>query len=181
LFAALNIATGNVTARCLPRHRHQEFLRFLKQVARAYPSRELHLVMDNYAAHKRIEVRERLAANPRVRAHLTPTSASWLNLVEAWFGIIEAQGHSPRQLRQRRRPHPPHPRLYRRLERPRPPSSGPRQPTRSSPKQTGKRLQTRATSRSGGEGFADELVDDVAEPDLPAVRGHVDLEVQRHT
>jgi transposase len=91
LFAALNIATGTVTARCQPRHRHQEFLRFLKQVARAYPDRELHLVMDNYAAHKRVEIRDWLAANPRVQVHFTPTSASWLNLVEVWFGIIERQ------------------------------------------------------------------------------------------
>src|SRR4051812_13029656 len=89
LFAALNIATGTVTARCQARHRHQEFLRFLKQVARAYPDRELHLVMDNYAAHKRVEIRDWLAANPRVQVHFTPTSASWMNLVEVWFGIIE--------------------------------------------------------------------------------------------
>ena len=67
LFAALEIATGKVTAACQPRHRHQEFLRFLKQVARTYPDRELHLVMDNYAAHKRVEVRDWLAANERVR------------------------------------------------------------------------------------------------------------------
>ncbi|MDT4922444.1 MAG: hypothetical protein QOG01_157 [Pseudonocardiales bacterium] len=95
LFAALEIATGTVTAACQPRHRHQEFLRFLKQVARAYPDdgtgRELHLVMDNYAAHKRIEIRDWLAANPRVQVHFTPTSASWMNLVEVWFGIIERQ------------------------------------------------------------------------------------------
>ena len=91
LFAALEIATGTVTAACKPRHRHQEFLRFLKQVARAYPDRELHLVMDNYAAHKRVEIRDWLAANPRVHVHFTPTSASWLNLVEVWFAIIERQ------------------------------------------------------------------------------------------
>jgi transposase len=91
LFAALDVATGKVTAACHPRHRHQEFLRFLKQVARAYPDGELHLVMDNYAAHKRIEVRDWLAANPRVQVHFTPTSGSWLNLVEVWFGIIERQ------------------------------------------------------------------------------------------
>ena len=83
---ALNIATGTITARCQPRHRHQEFLRFLKQVARAYPDRELHLVMDNYAAHKRVEIRDWLAAHPRVQVHFTPTSASWMNLVEVWFG-----------------------------------------------------------------------------------------------
>ncbi len=91
LFAALEIATGTVTAACKPRHRHQEFLAFLKQVARAYPERQLHLVMDNYAAHKRVEIRDWLAANPRVQVHFTPTSASWMNLVEAWFSIIERQ------------------------------------------------------------------------------------------
>ena len=95
LFAALEIATGQVTARCQPRHRHQEFLRFLKDVARAYPEdgsgTELHLVMDNYAAHKRVEIRDWLAANPRIKVHFTPTSASWMNLVEVWFGIIERQ------------------------------------------------------------------------------------------
>jgi transposase len=91
LFAALEIATGKVTAACRPRHRHQEFLRFLKQIAKTYPDQELHLVMDNYAAHKRIEVRDWLAANPRVQVHFTPTSGSWLNLVEVWFGIIERQ------------------------------------------------------------------------------------------
>jgi transposase len=91
LFAALDIATGQVTATCLPRHRHQEFLRFLKQVAKAYPDQELHLVMDNYATHKRVEVRDWLAANPRIRVHFTPTSGSWLNLVEVWFGIIQRQ------------------------------------------------------------------------------------------
>ncbi len=91
LFAALEIATGKVTAACKPRHRHQEFLAFLKQVAKAYPDRELHLVMDNYAAHKRIEVRDWLEANPRIQVHFTPTSGSWLNLIEVWFGIIERQ------------------------------------------------------------------------------------------
>ncbi len=91
LFAALEIATGKVTAACKPRHRYQEFLAFLKQTARAYPEVQLHLVMDNYAAHKRIEIKTWLAANPRVKVHFTPTSGSWLNLVEVWFGIIERQ------------------------------------------------------------------------------------------
>ncbi|CAG7572321.1 hypothetical protein BH39T_PBIAJDOK_00935 [Barrientosiimonas humi] len=66
LFAALEIATGTVTAACKQRHRHQEFLPFLKQVARAYPEGELHLVMDNYTAHKHAAVKTWLAANPRV-------------------------------------------------------------------------------------------------------------------
>jgi transposase len=91
LFAALEIATGKVTGLCKNRHRHQEFLAFLKHVARAYPDGELHLVMDNYAAHKRVEIRSWLAANPRIQVHFTPTSGSWLNLVEVWFGIIERQ------------------------------------------------------------------------------------------
>ena len=91
LFAALEIATGQVTGLCKDRHRHQEFLAFLKHVARAYPDQELHLVMDNYGTHKRVEVRDWLTANPRIHIHFTPTSGSWLNLVEVWFGIIERQ------------------------------------------------------------------------------------------
>ena len=91
LFAALEIATGQVTGVCKPRHRHQEFLAFLKHLARAYPDQELRLVMDNYAAHKKQEVTDWLAGNPRIRVHFTPTSASWMNMVEIWFGIIERQ------------------------------------------------------------------------------------------
>jgi transposase/DNA-binding CsgD family transcriptional regulator len=91
LFAALEIATGRVTGVCKNRHRHQEFLAFLKHVARAYPDRQLHLVMDNYAAHKHPNVGAWLAANPRIQVHFTPTSGSWLNLVEVWFSIIERQ------------------------------------------------------------------------------------------
>ena len=95
LFAALEIATGNVVGACKTRHRHQEFLAFLKQVARAYPDdgtgRQLHLVMDNYAAHKHPAVKAWLAANPRVACHFTPTHASWMNLVEVWFSLIERQ------------------------------------------------------------------------------------------
>jgi transposase len=81
-FAALEIATGKVTGLCKNRHRHQEFLAFLKHLARSYPDGELHLVMDNYAAHKRVEISSWLAANPRIQVHFTPTSGSWLNLVE---------------------------------------------------------------------------------------------------
>jgi transposase len=91
LFAALEIATGKVTGVCKNRHRHQEFLAFLKHVARAYPDGELHLVMDNYGTHKHPSVRAWLAANPRIHVHFTPTSGSWLNLVEVWFSIIERQ------------------------------------------------------------------------------------------
>jgi transposase len=91
LFAALEVATGTVTAACKPRHRHQEFLAFLRQVARAYPDQVLHLVMDNYATHKHPKVKGWLAANPRVVCHFTPTHASWMNLVEVWFSLIERQ------------------------------------------------------------------------------------------
>lgn len=91
LFAALDVATGQVTAALKPRHRRQEFLSFLRQVARAYPDQQLHLVMDNYAAHKTPEVKDWLEANPRVVVHFTPTHASWMNLVEVWFGIVERQ------------------------------------------------------------------------------------------
>jgi len=91
LFAALEIATGQVTAACKPRHRNTEFLAFLRQLARAYPEGELHLVMDNYAAHKHPAVKTWLASNPRIVVHFTPTHASWMNLVEVWFSIIERQ------------------------------------------------------------------------------------------
>ena len=91
LFAALEVATGKIVDTCLPRHRHQEFLRFLKQVAKAYPRRELHIVCDNYATHKHPTVKAWLARHPRITLHFTPTSGSWLNLVEVFFGIITRQ------------------------------------------------------------------------------------------
>ena len=91
LFAALEVATGKVTDACYERHRHEEFLRFLKQIARAYPRRELHLVCDNYATHKHPAVQAWLARHPRITLHFTPTSGSWLNMVEIFFGIITRQ------------------------------------------------------------------------------------------
>ena len=99
LFAALEIATGKVTAAVKPRHRNTEFLAFLKQLERTYrrrgrrgrPPVQLHLVMDNYAAHKHQNVKAWLAANPRFVVHFTPTHASWMNLVEVWFSMIERQ------------------------------------------------------------------------------------------
>jgi transposase len=91
LFAALEVATGKVTDACTQRHRHQEFLAFLKQVAAAYPRRQLHVVVDNYATHKHPAVRAWLARHRRVRLHFTPTSGSWLNLVEAFFSILTRQ------------------------------------------------------------------------------------------
>jgi transposase len=91
LFAALEVATGKVTDACYPRHRSDEFLKFLKQVAKAYPRVKLHLVVDNYATHKHPTVQTWLARNPRITMHFTPTSGSWLNMVEIFFGIITRQ------------------------------------------------------------------------------------------
>ncbi len=89
LFAALDIATGKVIGACHRRHRHQEFLRFLRRI-NAEVSEELavHLVLDNYATHKHLSVRRWLAAHPRFVVHFTPTSASWLNQVERFFAEI---------------------------------------------------------------------------------------------
>ncbi len=91
LFAALEVATGKVTDKCYDRHGKAEFLDFLTKVARAYPRRELHVVVDNYHTHKHAEVDAWLARHPRVTLHFTPTSGSWLNLVEVFFGIITRQ------------------------------------------------------------------------------------------
>jgi transposase len=91
LFAALEVATGTVTDACYDRHGKAEFLDFMKKVARAYPRRELHIVVDNYHTHKHAEVDAWLAKHPRITLHFTPTSGSWLNLVEVFFGIITRQ------------------------------------------------------------------------------------------
>jgi transposase len=91
LFAALEVATGKVTDACYPQHRHEEFLRFLKHVAKAYPRVKLHIVADNYATHKHPAVQAWLANNPRITMHYTPTSGSWLNMIEIFFGIITRQ------------------------------------------------------------------------------------------
>jgi transposase len=69
----------------------REFLVFLRHLARAYPDQQLHLIMDNYAAHKHPKVKAWLAANPRIHIHFTPTSGSWLNLVEVWFATSNAK------------------------------------------------------------------------------------------
>jgi len=91
LFAALEVATGKVTDACYARHRHQEFLAFLKLVAKTYPRVPLHVVCDNYGTHKHPAVRAWLARHRRITLHFTPTSGSWLNLVEIFFGIITRQ------------------------------------------------------------------------------------------
>ena len=92
LFAALEIATGRITAdACYPRHRHQEFLKFLQQVAAAHPGVDLHVVCDNYGTHKHPAIRAWLKDNPRITLHFTPTGCSWLNMVEIFFGLITRQ------------------------------------------------------------------------------------------
>lgn len=89
LFAALDAATGKVIASCRQRHRHQEFLDFLRLIDRETPEGlALHLVVDNYATHKHPKVRAWLAQRPRFHLHFTPTYSSWLNQVERWFGLI---------------------------------------------------------------------------------------------
>ena len=86
LFAALDVLTGKVIGQCLPRHRHEEFLRFLRKIEREVPKGlQVHLICDNYATHKHPEVKAWLARHPRFHLHFTPTSSSWLNLVERWF------------------------------------------------------------------------------------------------
>ncbi|MBU7596597.1 IS630 family transposase [Streptomyces sp. P38-E01] len=89
LFAALDIASGSVIAQHYRRHRQQEFLRFLKTIDAAVPKDlDLHLVLDNYATHKTEAVKKWLLRHPRFHLHFTPTSASWLNLVERWFAEL---------------------------------------------------------------------------------------------
>jgi len=92
LFAALEVATGRISAdACYQRHTNKEFLTFLKQVAKAHPRVKLHVIADNYATHKHPNVTAWLAKNPRITLHFTPTSCSWLNMVEIFFGIITRQ------------------------------------------------------------------------------------------
>ncbi len=86
LFAALNVLDGSVIGECMPRHRHQEFLRFLRRLDREFPKDlDLHLIVDNYGTHMQPKVKQWLARHPRFELHFTPTSSSWLNLVERWF------------------------------------------------------------------------------------------------
>jgi transposase len=86
LFAALDVLTGTVIGQCLPRHRHEEFLKFLRKIDREVPKGlQVHLICDNYATHKHPDVQAWLAKHPRFHLHFTPTSSSWLNLVERWF------------------------------------------------------------------------------------------------
>lgn len=91
LYAAMNVATGEVAHACTESHTAADFLAFMKLVARRYPRRELHVILDNSSAHGTPKIREWLAKNPRIHFHYTPTSASWLNQVEGFFGILAKQ------------------------------------------------------------------------------------------
>ena len=95
LFAALNVHEGTVIGECLPRHRNDEFLKFLKKLdAQTDKALDVHLIVDNYATHKHPNVKDWLAKHPRFSLHFTPTSASWVNMVERFFrGITEEQIH----------------------------------------------------------------------------------------
>jgi transposase len=91
LFAAIELAKGKLIGTCMPRHRHQEWIKFLELIDRETPAdKQLHLIVDNYATHKHEKVKRWLKKHPRFHMHFTPTSASWLNLIERWFrGITD--------------------------------------------------------------------------------------------
>jgi len=123
LFAALNTLNGTVIERCLPRHRHSEFVEFLDHVDQKVPSKlDVHIIMDNYATHKHPAVKAWFAAHPRYHVHFTPTSSSWLNAVERFFSdvttkrtarhISERSRTRTRDLRLRRRTQPTCPAVY---------------------------------------------------------------------
>ena len=158
LFAALNTATGQVTDACYPRHRHQEFLNFLKKTAAAYPGTELHVICDNYATHKHAEVRG-MARPPGEPADHPALHANRM-LMDQPRGVLllrdHPPGHPPRLLHLRQRTRRRHRRVHRLLERPpQARSPGPRTPTRSSPASTARRLKqthlhtTRSTNVGG--------------------------------
>ena len=89
LFAALDLLEGKVIGDCYKRHRHQEFLKFLRRIDREFPGdTPLHLVMDNYGTHGTPEVKTWLKKHPRFMVHYVPTSSSWLNLIERWFAEL---------------------------------------------------------------------------------------------
>jgi transposase len=89
LFAALDVLTGSVIGQCLPRHRHTEFLKFLRTIDRQVPKNlQIHLILDNYATHKHPNVKAWLQIHPRFHLHFTPTSSSWLNMVEGFFAQL---------------------------------------------------------------------------------------------
>lgn len=89
LFAAIELGAGKMIAECMPRHRHQEWIRFLKKIdAETPPELDLHLIVDNYATHKHPKVQNWLKRHKRFHIHFSPTSSSWLNVIERWFRDI---------------------------------------------------------------------------------------------
>ena len=114
LFAVLEIASGKVLIQCKPRHRHQEFLQFLKYIDQNVQNDlDIHLVVDTYGTHKHEKVKRWIVARPRYHVHYTPTYASWLNQVEIWFGILTQKAHSTGDLQEGERPDCQHSGLYR--------------------------------------------------------------------
>jgi len=91
LYAALEVASCEVTGECYPRHRHQEFLAFLNRLVRAYPKVPLHVVLEGSSTHTTPQVGRWLERHRRVHLHFTPTGASWMNLIESWFSILTRQ------------------------------------------------------------------------------------------
>ena len=86
LFAALEVATGRVFGTCMKQHRHTEWLKFLRLIEKSVPvGKDIHIICDNYSTHKHAKVRKWLERRPRIHVHFTPTSASWLNMVERFF------------------------------------------------------------------------------------------------
>jgi len=96
LFAAWDLVQGKVIGDCHKRHRHQEFLSFLRRIDREFSGNQaLHLVLDNYGTHGHAEVRAWLGKHPRFAVHYVPTSCSWLNLIERWFAELTNQAYPP--------------------------------------------------------------------------------------
>ena len=117
LFAAFDLASGSVIAQPYRRHRHQEFLRFLKLIDSAVPGDlDLHLVLDNYATHKTPAIHQWLLRHPRFHLHFTPTSSSWLNLVERWFAELTTRKLPQVSTPQRHRTGSRHPQVDKRVE-----------------------------------------------------------------
>ena len=149
LFAALEVGTGRVTNEARERHTGADFLAFLRLIAREYPRGEVHVVLDNVSTHKTPDVQTWLAGHKRFRFHFTPTSASWMNQVETWFGILTRQAirrGSFESVRSSSRPSSASPASGTPVPRP---SRGSRPPTRSSPRPCARRkpIPARDTSR----------------------------------
>ena len=137
LFAALNVLDGSVLGRCMQRHRHQEFIRFLNAIEANVPAGKIvHVILDNYAAHKQPKVLAWLARHPRFVFHFTPTSCSWLNAVETFFATLTKRRLKRGVFRSSSTSRPPSTDISTRPTMIPSRSSGPHTPTRSSPPST---------------------------------------------